>query len=301
MSYLLNLIRSAPIEFFYLNLESNEIKKTTTNEYKNLPNKDKIYAFNFFNITLDFEFEIDLFPNIESLLFDSVIFTSISSYSFISKCKKLTKLEFKKCTIKYLSSLLSTSNIQLKILKLDSIDNIDDVDIGLISSLEELHIIKSRLTRIGEVYNLVNLKKLHLENNSLIKLNQIEKLTQLIYLNISSNALTEINEIENLPLLEEIHCNYNQILQLWNLEKTPQIKKLFITNNNISNCKNLIKLKNLESFEITSNPINSLPNLLLLPKLNYETIKIDWINITTVEGLKGFGLIKNIIKTLTIN
>ena len=201
MSYLLNLIRSAPIEFFYLESESNEIKKTTTNEYKNLVNKDKICAFNFFNITLDFEFEIDLFPNVESLLFDSVIFTSMSSYSFISKCKKLLKLEFKKCTIKYLSSLLSTSNIQLKTLKLNSIDNIDDVDIGLISSLEELHITSSNLTRIGEIYKLQNLKKLYLENNSLIKLNQIEKLTKLTYLNISYNALTDINEIENLPLL----------------------------------------------------------------------------------------------------
>ena len=89
-------------------------------------------------------------------------------------------------------------------------------------------------------------------------------------------------------------------MRLWNLEKTPQIKKLFISNNKITNCNDLVKLKNLESFEINLNPINSLPNLLLLPKLNYEEIKIDWILITNVEGLKGFGLIKNIIKTLTI-
>lgn len=300
MSYLLNLIRSASIEFFYLESESNEMKKTNTNEYKNLPNKDKIYAFNFFNITLDFEFDIDLFPNVESLLFDSIIFTSMSSYLFISKCKKLSVLEFKKCYIKYLSSLLSTSNIQLKILKLDSIDNVDDVDIGLISSLEELHIINSRLTHIGELYKLHNLKKLHLENNSLIKLNQIEKLKQLKYLNISSNALTDINEIEYLELLEEIEARNNQLNKLWNLEKTPQIKKLFISNNNINNVNNLVKLSNLESFEINLNPINSLPNLLLLRKLNYETIKIDWKKIIIVDGLKGFGLIKNIIKNLTL-
>jgi len=300
MSYLLNLIRSAQIEFFYVDSELNEMKKTTSNEYKNLPNKDKIYAFNFFNITLDFEFEIDLFPNIQSLLFDSIIFTSLTSYSFISKCKKLSKLEFKKCYIKYLSSLLSTSNIELKILKLDSIDIIDDVDIGLILSLEELHIINSRLTRIGELHKLLNLKKLNLENNSLIKLNQIEKLTKLTYLNISSNALINIDEIEYLPLLEEIEVTNNQLVKLWNLEKTPQIKKLFISKNNINYINDLVKLSNLESFEINLNPINSLPNLLLLPKLNYETIKIDWVLITNVEGLKGFGLIKNIIKTLTI-
>ena len=300
MSYLLNLIRSAQIEFFYLDLDSDEMKKTTSNEYKNLPNKNKIYAFNFFNITLDFEFEIDLFPNIQSLLFDSIIFTSLSSYSFISKCKKLSKLEFKKCYIKYLSSLLSTSNIQLKTLKLDSIDIIDDVDIGLISSLEELYIIKSRLTRIGELHKLQNLKKLNLENNSLIKLNQIEKLTKLTYLNISSNALINIDEIEYLELLEEIEVTNNQLVKLWNLEKTPIIKKLFISKNNINSVHDLVKLSNLESFEINLNPINSLPNLLLLPKLNYDTIKIDWATITNVEGLKGFGLIKNIIKTLII-
>jgi internalin A len=300
MSYLLNLIRSAQIEFFYVDSESNEMKKTTTSEYKNLPNKDKIFAFNFFNITLDFEFDIDLFPNIQSILFDSVIFTSITSYSFISKCKKLSKLEFKNCIIKYLSALLSTSNIALKTLIFNSIDNIDDVDIGLISSLEELYIIKSRLTRIGDIHKLYNLKILHLENNALIKINQIEKLTKLTYLNISFNALTEIDEIEHLSLLEEIDIKSNQVVRLWNLEKTPQIKKLIITNNKITNCNDLIKLKNLETFEINLNPINSLPNLLLLPKLNYEAIKIDWNLITTVEGLKGFGLIKNIIKTLTI-
>lgn len=300
MSYLLNLIRSAQIEFFYMDLDSNEMKKTTSNEYKNLPNKDKIYAFNFFNITLDFEFEIDLFPNIQSLLFDSIIFTSLSSYSFIAKCKKLSKLEFNKCIIKYLSSLLSTSNIQLKSLILNSIDIIDDVDIGLISSLEELHVIKSRLTCIGELHKLLNLKKLNLENNALIKLNQIKKLTNLVYLNISNNALTEVDEIEDLILLEDINIMSNQVVKLWNLEKTPKIKKLFISKNNISNCNDLVKLSNLESFEINSNPIKSLPNLLLLPKLNYDTIKIDWATITNVDGLKGFGLIKNIIKTLTI-
>ena len=300
MSYLLNLIRSAQIEFFYLDSESNELKKTNTNEYKNLPNKDKILAFNFFNITLDFEFEIELFPNIQSLLFDSIIFTSVSSYSFISKCKNLTKLEFKKYMIKYLSSLLSTSKIQLKILSLHSIDIIDDVDISLISSLEELHITKSRLTRIGDIHKLHNLKKLNLENNSLIKINQIEELTKLKSLNISHNALIEINEIENLLLLEEIDIKSNQVVRLWNLERTPLIKKLIITNNNITDCYDLIKLKNLETFEINVNPINSLPNLLLLPKLNYETIQIDWAKIITVDGLKGFGLIKNIIKTLTI-
>jgi hypothetical protein len=301
MSYLLNLIRSAQIEFFYLDSESNEMKKTTTSEYKNLPNKDKIYAFNFFNITLDFEFDINLFPNIESLYFESVIFTSLSSYSFISKCKKLNKLHFNKCNIKYLSSLLSTSNIELKSLKIESTDNIDDVDIGLISTLEELSIINSNITHIGDISKLYNLKKLNLENNSLIKLNQIQKLVELTYLNISNNALVIINDVEYLTKLEEIHVNSNQLTSLWNLVKTPQIKKLIITNNKITNCNDLIKLKNLEVLQIDNNPIATLPNLLLLLNLNYELLKVDWKTITSVEGLKGFGLIKNIIKNLTLN
>ena len=62
MSYLLNLIRGISIEFFYLDTESTEMKKTTHNEYKNIRNKEKIIAFNFFNTTLDFEFDINLFP-----------------------------------------------------------------------------------------------------------------------------------------------------------------------------------------------------------------------------------------------
>jgi Leucine-rich repeat (LRR) protein len=301
MSYLLNLIRGAAIEFSYLDIETTEMKKTTQNEYKNIPNKEKIIAFNFFNTTFDFEFDINLFPNVESLYFESIMFNSLSSYSFISKCSKLHKLYFKNCNIKYLSSLINTSNIELKSLTLDSIDIIDDVDISLITTLEELYIIKSRLTRIGDLFKLQNLKILNLNNNSLVKLNQIEKLTKLKILNISFNALVNIDEIENLSLLEEININNNQITQLWNLEKTPLIKKLFLSKNNITNVNDLIKLKNLEVFEINLNPINSLPNLLLLQHLNYDLIKVDWNQIINVEGMKGFGLIKNIIKNLTLN
>jgi len=276
MSYLLNLIRGAVIEFFYLEIDATEMKKTTQNEYKNIINKEKIIAFNFFNTTLDFEFEINLFFNVKSLYFESVMFNSLSSYSFISKCSKLQKLYFKNCNIKYLSSLINTSNIQLKSLTLDSIDIIDDVNIGLMTTLEELNIIKSRLTYIGDLSKLQNLRILNLENNSLVN----------------------IDDIENLSLLEEIYCNNNQITQLWNLEKTPLIKKLVVSKNNITNVNDLIKLKNLEIFEINLNPINYLPNLLLLQHLDYDLIKVDWNQIQNIEGMKGFGLIKNIIKNL---
>lgn len=277
MSYLLNLIRGTAIEFFYLEIGATEMKKTTQNEYKHIINKEKIIAFNFFNTTLDFEFEINLFFNVESLYFESIMFNSLSSYSFISKCSKLHKLYFKNCNIKYLSSLINTSNIQLKSLTLDSIDIIDDVNIGLMTTLEELNIIKSRLTRIGNLCKLQNLRILNLENNSLIN----------------------IDDIENLSLLEEIYCNNNQITQLWNLEKTPLIKKLVVSKNNITNVNDLIKLKNLEIFEINLNPIKYFPNLLSLQHLNYDLLKVDWNQIQNIEGMKGFGLIKNIIKNLT--
>jgi hypothetical protein len=301
MSYLLNLIRSATIEFFYLDIESTDLKKTTQTEYKNILNKEKICAFHFFNITLDFDFEIDLFPNVESLYFESIIFNSFASYSFISKCKKLNKLYFKKCTSKYLSALLNSSNIKLKTLIYDTPDIVDNVDISLITSLEELNIFNSNLTSIDNFEKLYNLKILNLQNNSLIRIDQIKNLKELRSLNITSNALVSIDEIEYLSNLEEINCSYNQIIKFWNFEKTPKIKKLIIASNNISNCNELIKLKNLEHFDITMNPIKSLPNLLLLLNLDYELIRIDWNLISSVEGVKGFGLIKNIIKNLTLN
>jgi Leucine-rich repeat (LRR) protein len=301
MSYLLNLIRNAPIEFFYLEIDSDEIKKTTNTEYKNILNKEMVRTFNFFNMTFDFDFDIEFFPNIESLYFESVVFKSLSSYSFISKCKNLNKLEFKNCIIKFIAPIINASNINLKILKINSVENIDDIDIGQLITLEQLEIINSRLTYIGDLEKLYKLKTLNLQNNCLVKLNGIENLKDLISLNISNNCLISIDEIGNFKNLEEIVINNNQITKLWDLTETPKIKKIIAYSNNLSNINDFVKLKNLEIFEINLNPINSLPNLLLMYNLDYDKIKIDWSKINYVEGMKGFGLIKNIIKNLTLN
>jgi hypothetical protein len=298
MSYLLNLIWGAPVEIFYLDTESTEIKKTTQYEYKNILNKEKVIQFNFVNITLDFDFDVDLFPNIESLCFDTVNFKTLSSYAFITKCNKLNKLSFKNSNLKYLSALINGSNINLKSLKIDTSDMVDDVDLSQLTTLEDLTILNSKLTRIGDLEKLTNLRILNLENNYLVKLNGIEKLVNIKKLNISNNILVSIDEIKNLKDLEEISFANNQIKILWDIEKTPKITKLIAISNEISNFNDLIKLKNLVEFNIKSNPVKSLPNLLLLTYLDYDLVKIDWNLINYIDGMKGFGLIKNIIKNL---
>jgi hypothetical protein len=262
MSYLLNLIWDAPVEIFYLDTESAEIKKTTQYEYKNILNKEKVIQFNFVNITLDFDFNVDLFPNIESLCFDTVNFKAFSSCAFITKCNKLNKLSFK--------------NSNLKSLKIDTSDMVDDIDLSQLTTLEDLTILNSKLVKLNGIEKLVNIKKL----------------------NISNNILVSIDEIENLKDLEEISFANNQIKKLWDIEKTPKITKLIANSNEISNFNDLIKLKNLVEFNIKANPVKSLPNLLLLTYLDYNLVKIDWNLINYIDGMKGFGLIKNIIKNL---
>lgn len=55
---------------------------------------------------------------------------------------------------------------------------------------------------------------------------------------------------------------------------------------------------NIESLNIKNNLIKELPNLLEFKNLNYEYLKIDWNDIIQIKGMKGFGLIKNMIKSL---
>jgi len=57
--------------------------------------------------------------------------------------------------------------------------------------------------------------------------------------------------------------------------------------------------KELEVLNIKNNPIKVLPNLLNLKNLDYECLKIDWINIIDLKGMKGFELIKNMINSLS--
>ena len=66
---------------------------------------------------------------------------------------------------------------------------------------------------------------------------------------------------------------------------------------NISDVEFIIDFKNLEALQLSNNPITIMPNLLIFKNLDYDCLNIDWKNIKELHGMKGYELIKNIIKS----
>jgi len=295
MSYLLNLIWGAPVEICYIYNNSNEIKKTNQYEYKNITNKEMVTRFNFSNLSFDFDFDAELFSNIEYLFFESVIFKSITSYNFLLKCKNLKSLYLNKCNIKYLSSIINSSQINLDSLTFIDCEKIDDFDISLLNNLKELTINGCNLTKIGNLNKLLNLVELNLNNNSILNLDGIEKLINLKNLNLDKNIITNLDVISSLINLEKVNISNNPISKLWNLKLTTNIKSLICNNTDLLNIDDILELKNLEHLEIKKNKIIKLPNILQLINLNYNLLCVDWTYISYIDGMKGFGLIKNIL------
>jgi len=55
------------------------------------------------------------------------------------------------------------------------------------------------------------------------------------------------------------------------------------------------KFNDLEIINVSNNHIKIVPNLLQFKNLDFENIKIDWINVLDLQGMKGYQIIKNII------
>ena len=56
-------------------------------------------------------FNIELFPNIKSLVFDNIKFDMLNNVEIIGKCKKLNKLWFKNTNISYLSQFINSLSV----------------------------------------------------------------------------------------------------------------------------------------------------------------------------------------------
>ncbi len=292
-----SLFWSTPIEFTYRYEDDGEIRKTNTNEYEQIKNPEKVISLHFSNCSFIQKFNIELFPNIKSLVFDNVKFDILNNVEIIGKCKKLNKLWFKNSNISYLSQFIITNNINLEFLLVDNCSKLDLVDIKQIKTLLELHINHSMICNLDEISDLTELRILNLRNNNLSSLNNIKKLVNLESLNIQYNSIENVDELANLTNLKYLYADNNNIQHLWMLP-IPNLKYLEISNNKLESVKILELSPELEVLNIKNNNITHLPNLSKITNLNYERLQIDWKNIISIDNMKSFGLIKNMIMNI---
>lgn len=234
--------------------------------------------------------------NIESILINKCYIKSVKILSEMKGLKKITIVDseikdfnIKNETINYLS--IYNSNIQFN-------------QLSELTELTELYYRSCKQYNPFENSNLSvlnNLKKLFILNLNENNINSIDDLPffeNLISLDIGSNNIHNINSLQKYKKLKYIYLNSNQITDIDDL-KNNSIKYLNASNNKISNIMIIETFKELEVLNIKNNPIKVLPNLLNLKNLDYECLKIDWINIIDLKGMKGFELIKNMINSLS--
>ena len=289
-----SLFWSTSIEFTYRYEDDGEIRKTNSNEYQQIKTPEKVNSLYFSNCSFIQNLNIELFPNIKSLLFDNVKFDMLNNIEIIGKCKKLNKLWFKNTNISYLSQFIINNNINLEFLLVDNCSKLDLVDIKQIKTLIELHINHSMICNLDEISDLTELRILNLRNNNLSSVSNINKLINLESLNIQYNLIENVDELAQLKKLKYLYADNNNIQQLWLIPLT-NLKYLEISNNKLESIKILELSPELEVLNIKNNNINHLPNLNKITNLNYERLQIDWKNIISIENMKSFPLIKNMI------
>ena len=292
-----SLFWSVPIEFTYRYEDDGEIRKTNSIEYNNIQNPEKVNSLHFSNSIFIQNFNIELFPNIKSLVFDNIKFDTLNNVEIIGKCKNLNKLWFKNTNISYLSQFINSNNINLEFLLVDNCSKLDLVDIKQIKTLIELHINHSMICSLDEISDLIELRILNLRNNNLSSLNNIKKLVNLESLNIQYNLIENVDELSFIPNLKYLYADNNNIQKLW-LLPLINLKYLEISNNKLESIKILESSPELEVVNIKSNPIKYLPNLSKITNINYERFQVDWKNIIYIDNMKSFSLIKNMIMNM---
>ena len=112
------------------------------------------------------------------------------------------------------------------------------------------------------------------------------------------NKIDNIDFLKNYDKLKYLYINNNLIKHISPIEYNINMKYLNISYNQIENINIIMNFNNLEILNIINNPILILPDLLKFKNLDFDNLKVNWNNIKDVCGMKGFGLMKNIIKSL---
>lgn len=299
--YLIGLFWTNVNENFDFIYTDDNIKNETLNTSK-LTNevidklKNKQISIEIHNIRID-----NLHTNLCKLNIESILINkcNIKSAKILSEMKGLKKITIVDSEIKD----FDITNESVDYLSIYN-SNIEFNQICKLTELTELYYRSCKQYNPFENCNLSvlnNLKKLfilNLNDNNINSIDDLPFFENLISLDIGLNNIVYINSLQKYEKLKYVYINSNQITDIDDL-KNNSIKYLNASNNNISNIMIIESFKELELLNIKNNPIKVLPNLLNLKNLDYEYLKIDWINIIDLKGMKGFELIKNMIKSLS--
>lgn len=192
-------------------------------------------------------------------------------------------------------------NMNIENLSIINTRNVDIDEILIFKKLVELTYKSNIIEFIPNFESLEDLKILNLSDNKIKDLTNIGMIKNLCSLDLSHNDIENIDILEKYDKIKYLYLNNNKIKNIYSLHNNSNMKFLNISNNNIENIDFIYNFESLEILNITNNPIIYLPDLMKFKYLDFENLKVSWNNIKDMKGMRGFGLIKNIIKTMINN
>jgi Leucine-rich repeat (LRR) protein len=222
----------------------------------------------------------------------------IGSIENLNINKTIKKMIITDSDIKNIKKL---ENMNIENLTIINTKNIDIDEVLVFKNLIELTYKSNIINFIANFECLEKLKILNLSNNKIKDITNMGIMTNLCSLDLSHNDIENIDILEKYDKLKYLYINNNQIKNIYPIRNNCNIKFLNISNNNIENIDFIYDFEELEILNVSNNKIIYLPDLMKLKKLDFENLKVSWNNIKDMKGMKGFGLIKNIIKTMVNN
>jgi Leucine-rich repeat (LRR) protein len=291
--YIYGLFWNASTENFdFVYTDKNQEKSTLTNTINSENIKlDEIYNVELTNIQIDTINDAFCKLPFESLYINKCKINSLKNLNLNKTCKKITIIDSQ------ISDYDVLPEMNLEYIKIQS----SNIKFDVLCNCIKLREIIYKNNQLTEIPNLLNLKFLHtlsLSNNKIKNIENLKNLIDLHTLDLSYNEIENIIILNNLKKLKYVYLNNNNITNLNDLEDLTNIIHLNISSNNIKNIDMILNYKNLEILNIKNNKITILPNLLELKKIDFDNLQVDWNDIRQINGMKGFLLIKNIIKSL---
>lgn len=281
--------------FDFVYTDKNQEKNITLNT----SNIDKIILTELINLNhveinnIQIDNLTDIFCKLpfESLTINKCKINSIENLKLNKTCKKIIVIDTQINNYESLQEMnIAHIRIQNSNIKLDFLNNC--------KQLKEIIYKNNHIEHIPCLSNLKNLTTLILGNNKIKNISELKFLINLEILDLSNNDIDNIDVLEYLKKIKYLYLDKNNIDNIKSLEELDKMKYINISSNNIKNIDLIINFTDLEGFDIKNNKIQNLPNLLNFNNLDYNNVNIDWENINSVNGMKGFLLIKNIIKSL---
>ena len=280
-------------------------------------NFDFIYTYK--DDVTQYKSDVQNLNNIDTTKLSTIELHNVQIGSLYDKFCELpcNTIIFNNCKIETIENLKINATIKKMIIIDSDIKNVKKLEN---MNIENLSIINTKNVDIDEVLVFKKLMELTYKSNIIEFIPNFESLENLKILNLSDNKIKDLtnmgliknlcsldlgyNNIENIDILEKydkikyLYLNNNNIKNAYPIHNNSNIKFLNISNNNIENIDFINNFEDLEILNITNNPIIYLPDLMKFKHIDFENLKISWNNVKDMKGMKGFCLIKNIIKNI---